>query len=333
MPKLFIAHVPLILQQAKVMRPLKPAFISTMTKSGTWYNREFYYFYSELLKGRSSTQILQSMISKKMKINPIIKTDFNKFGYDAFFISHWLCPGFSDYDGKYRSNWNNLNFYSNYTYPSKIGRFGYLNSEQIKERYDIDNNWIPEKNKNCRLVYFYRNPLDQSVSYFTAIQKIKLQKLRYRINSEGEQVLIKDIHEFIRTVGMDMYMKHLLTFRLMKEKYPDNILLITYEKLVSDPKSTFQKVLNYIGHDVTLNDNYDKFKIALEMSSKKNILKLENAYGRSITGTVKEEFKDERQLRDGRTGKWKEHLSKNDFNYISQRLQEYDFSIDDFTIE
>ena len=162
---------------------------------------------------------------------------------------------------------------------------------------------------------------------------MKLKRLRYRTNSQGEYVLMKDIHEFIRAVGMDMYIKHLLTFMLMKEKYPDNILLITYEMLVRDPKSTFQKVLNYLGHDVTLSENYEKFKIALDMSSKKSIVKLENAYGRSIAGHFKDEFPNERQLRDGRIGKWKEYLGKNDLNYITQRLQDFDISIDDYIIE
>ena len=69
------------------------------------------------------------------------------------------------------------------------------------------------------------------------------------------------------------------------------------------------------------------------MSSKKNIIKLENAYCKSLPGHFKEEFKDERQLRDGRIGKWKEYLGKNDLKYITQRLQEYDISIDDFILE
>ena len=331
---LFIVHIPLTLQRATVIRALKPAFISTMSRSGTWYNREFYYFYNELLKGGTSSEILQSMIFSKLKISSLMKTDYNKIGYDPFFISHWLCPGFSDYNGKFRNDWDNLNFYSDYTYPSNFDQIpGYFNSEQIKVRYDISNNWVPVNNADSKLVYFYRNPLDQSVAYFSAIQNMKLQKLRYRKDSQGNLVLIKDIHEFLRTVGMDMYIKHFLTFQLMKKKYPNNLLLITYENLVRDPKIIFRKVLNFLGHDVTLSGNYEKFEKALNMSSKENIIKLENAYGRSIPGHYKDEFNDERQLRDGRIGKWKKYLDKNDLNYIAQRLQEYDISIDDFTIE
>jgi hypothetical protein len=109
--------------------------------------------------------------------------------------------------------------------------------------------------------------------------------------------------------------------------------LITYENLVRDPKSTFQRVHNYLGYDVRLNENNEKYKIALDMSIKESIVKFENAYGRSILGHFKEKFPDEKQLRDGRIGKWKDYLSVNDFNYITQRLQEYDISIDDFILE
>ena len=80
---------------------------------------------------------------------------------------------------------------------------------------------------------------------------------------------------------------------LMKKKYPNNLLLITYENLVRDPKIIFRKVLNFLGHAVTLSGNYEKFEKALNMSSKENIIKLENAYGRSIPGHYKDEFNDE----------------------------------------
>tara|TARA_B100001964_G_C13902303_1_gene452171 strand:- start:38 stop:580 length:543 start_codon:yes stop_codon:yes gene_type:complete len=153
--KLFIVHIPLTLQRAKVIRSLKPAFISTMTKSGTWYNREFFYFYNQLLEGKKKSEIIDYMVKKRMKIPSLIKANNNKLGYDAFFISHWLCPGFSGYNGKYRKNWENLIFYSDYTYPSNFGPIlGYLNSDQIKKRYDVIGNWCPGKNVNARLIFY-----------------------------------------------------------------------------------------------------------------------------------------------------------------------------------
>ena len=63
--KPFIVYIPLILQRAKLIRALKPAFISTMTRSGTWYNREFFYFYNQLLEGKKRSEIIDYMLKKK----------------------------------------------------------------------------------------------------------------------------------------------------------------------------------------------------------------------------------------------------------------------------
>ena len=40
----FTGQIPFLFQNIGLARELKPAFISTKTKSGTWYNREFFYF-------------------------------------------------------------------------------------------------------------------------------------------------------------------------------------------------------------------------------------------------------------------------------------------------
>ena len=45
-----------------VFRKLKPAFISTQVRSGTWYNREFFYFYNQLLNGKSATSIVDAIV-------------------------------------------------------------------------------------------------------------------------------------------------------------------------------------------------------------------------------------------------------------------------------
>ena len=265
----FTGQIPFLFQNIGLARELKPAFISTMTKSGTWYNREFFYFYNQLLAGKKSRVILDNMISNKIKIPSLIKSDFTKTGYDAFFISHWVCPGFESYNGKYSKEWNKLKFYSIYTYPSSISQIpSYLTPSMIRKRYNIYYNWDPLKNKNAKNVYFYRNPLDQSISYFTGIQKMKLQSLRYRTNSRGEKEKINNVHEFIRTVGMDMYIKHLLPFILMQVKYPDNFLIIKFENLVRNPELIFNNVLKFLNIDFNSNGRFDLFKEALRMSSK-----------------------------------------------------------------
>ena len=327
-------QIPYILQKGRLIRELKPGFISTMTKSGTWYNRELFYFYNKLISGETSTEIIDNMISEKKKIRALIKSDYDKTGYDAFFISHWGCPGFDRYNGKYKKEWDNLIFYNSYTYPSFLGQIpNRLTQKTMEKRYNTYYNWNPEKNNDARLVYLYRNPLDQSVSYFTSIQKMKLQELRYGINNQSEKILIKDVKDYIRTVGMDNYIKHYLPYTLMKEKYPDNFLLIQYESMVREPEKTFGDIFEFLEIDITRGDNMEYFQNAIQMSHKENIIKLENAYGRSIANQFLEDQTGERQLRDGKISKWKNYFNSKDLEYINKRLNQFRLSLDDFTIE
>ena len=42
--------------------PQKVGFISTMSRSGTCYNREFFFYFNELLKKKSKEQIINEMV-------------------------------------------------------------------------------------------------------------------------------------------------------------------------------------------------------------------------------------------------------------------------------
>ena len=331
---LAFGQAPYLLYKIGIFRDLKPAFISTMTKSGTWYNREVFYFYNELINGNAPKDIYNNMISKKMKIPSMIKSNYIETGYDAFFISHWACPNFQNYLGSNKMQWDNLIFYCIHNYPSYFGQISSrLSPKMLEKRYNTSYNWNPEKNTDAKLVYLYRNPLDQSVSYFTSIQKMKQQELRYRINNEGKKILNKNIKDYIRSVGMDMYIKHFLPYKLMKEQFPDNFLLIEYESMVRSPEKTFGDIFEFLGIDITRRNNTECFNKALEMSSRENIIKLENAYGRSISNQFLEDQTAERQLRDGKISKWKNYFNSKDLEYINKRLDQFGLSLDNFTIE
>ena len=50
------------------LAPKKVGFISTMSRSGTWYNREFFFFFNELLSNKSKDQIIDEFVLEKKKI-------------------------------------------------------------------------------------------------------------------------------------------------------------------------------------------------------------------------------------------------------------------------
>ena len=43
-----------------------------------------------------------------------------------------------------------------------------------------------------------------------------------------------------------MYLKHYLSFKLLKNIFPENILILYYENMVKNPQENFLKVLNFI---------------------------------------------------------------------------------------
>jgi len=303
-------------------RNITPFIICTMARSGTWYNREFFYFFNQLLMGKSKEEIISKIIQTDKKLKYFQKLDKNKFNFDSTFIQHWLCPGFKEsYNGKYRKQWDKLEFYSDHL-PQKFSEF--MNYYNV---YDKTN---PLKNINAKIIYYYRNPLDQNISHFNAIQTNVVQKLNYYYDKSSQKNLrFKDIHQYLRVAGMDMYIKHYLSFKLMKEKFPNNVLILEYENLVRSPEENFRKVLNFINYDSK--EKYEKeFKDALFLSSKESIVKLENKLGHAFSKSFKD--KNKRQLSDGRTGRWKEILNNEDLKYIELRLNEFDLKLSDFII-
>ena len=87
------------------------------------------------------------------------------------------------------------------------------------------------------------------------------------------QDIYKDVKDYIRTVGMDNYIKHFLPYKLMKEKFPDNFLLIQYESVVRDPEKIFSNIFKFLGIDITRGNNMEYFQNAIQMSRKENIIK------------------------------------------------------------
>tara|TARA_B100001769_G_C22045791_1_gene562088 strand:- start:653 stop:1246 length:594 start_codon:yes stop_codon:yes gene_type:complete len=186
----------------------------------------------------------------------------------------------------------------------------------------------PYNNSKAKVVYYYRNPLDQAVAYFKTIQTHLDEDLKYYYDFQlKKKKIFTDVHDFLRKGGIDMYIKHYLSFNLTQKIYPNNILMLSYENMVNNPEENFLKVLDFIGHKV----DKDSFEQAIKLSSKESIIELENAYGGAISQAYKN--KNDRQLRDAKIGKWKNKLNNDDFEYIEKRFREFQMNINSFTLE
>ena len=82
--------------------------------------------------------------------------------------------------------------------------------------------------------------------------------------------------------------------------------------------------------------SYDEDKLVIDgfpasiLSSKENIVKLENRLGHAFSQSFTD--KNKRQLSDGRTGRWKEILKDEDLKFIEFRLNEFDLKLDNFIL-
>ena len=302
------------------LRNFKPFLISAMGRSGIWYNREFFFFYNKILSGEDPKSIIENMVKEKFKIKYFINLNVNEFGYDSVFIQHFLCPGFENkYFGNFKEEWNNLIFYSKHIPPEYT---------EIMLKKDIDKKVNPYINPYSKIIYYYRNPLDQFVSYYNAIQTAIDDELKYYYNYETKKKeKFLDIHDFIRKAGVDMYIKHYLSFKLSQKIFPNNILILTYEDMVRNPQDNFTKVLNFIGHNI----NKKAFSEALKMSSKDSIVKLENAYDGPISKAYK--YNTDRQLKNAKIGKWQNELNSFDLEHIKERFTEFKIDLDTFTLK
>ena len=116
----------------------------------------------------------------------------------------------------------------------------------------------------------------------------------------------------------------------MKDLYLDNILLLKYENLIRNPKSTFLSVLTHFGHDVEDSNHLKKVEMALLMSSKKSLKKIEKLIGNSL---AKDQINsNQSHIRDGSVGQWSSHFEQSDLAKIQERLERFGLSLTDFDV-
>ena len=127
-----------------------------------------------------------------------------------------------------------------------------------------------------------------------------------------------------------MYLKHFLSFKLTSDLYPKNLLLLTYEDMVTDPEKNFFLVLKFLELDFLIKKFKKKFLKALEMSSIENIKKIEKLYGRSINNSYVNSSNS--QIINGKIGNWKNFLKNDSIDLFEKRFRKFNLEIKKFNI-
>ena len=283
------------------------SIISTMPRSGTWMLSMFFQAFNELLYSREleNDHIREFNYYKKLNI--------------AKYHAHTIFPGFLDiYNGKFRKNWDKLDFFV-------IGyNYGY---EYLKEK---EKDFFPNLNENLKIVYVYRNPLDQAVSYHRHSQKHKDDRHNYVVINNKKRYFT-DVNDFVELVGIESYIKQYLSYHLVKEKFKSQLIMIPYERLVLDRTAYLMKISSFIGIDMSKRYMKENLERAVLLTESDNLKKIEKKVGRALGGDLTDS--NESHIRGGEVGKWEKHLSAKTVSLVEKRLKEFDLSLNDFILK
>ena len=239
-------------------------------------------------------------------------------GINMMAIGHTVCPGFDVYQGEHRAAWDALTFYIEGHNWAAHG------ISQTEGAFD------PSVNPDTRIALIYRNPLDQARSFFRHALNHVDPAVRHRIDETGATVGIRSVSDYLHTVGLDAYLKQYLTFHLLQNTYPDQILMLPYEELVARPQAAFTTMLEHFGHEVSPARGR-LLERAIHLASMDSMRKVEAALGHTIANDQR--AAGESHMRDGSAGGWRKHLSASDVEKVDARLRQFGLSIGDFRTE
>lgn len=280
-----------------------------MPKSGTWYLICFFWSYNEALKGKLP-DLANALKEMEVDADPAL----DSLGINVMHTVHCVAPGYEEANDPSYALWKDLQFYATF----------YNFGSRVANQYSN-----PIRNKNAKIIYIYRNPLDQFLSMFNHL--IHHSELSYRyMKKNGKEELIKSLPEFIfEASGIDSYIKQYHSFVYMKKNYPDNFLLVTYEDLMKNPDMILKRMLEFLGNPVITPTQQDAFRIARALTLIDSMKKIEEKSGRPLGEIQHPGHKS--HIKSGKIGNWKKHISSTEINEIERRFNKFGYSIYNFT--
>lgn len=269
---------------------------ATMPRSGTWMCAMLFHAFNGYL---NSYEIISDRI-RLFNFYPDLK--LNKFH------NHLIFPGFRGASGKWdlRPMWDKLDFYVE----------GYdVGSPMLAGKPFFD----PCQNPSARVIYVYRNPLDQCVSFYRHGKNHVNCRLTYAVRNGREQ-FISNANEFAEWVGLESYLKQFLTFHYMRNRCP-NLLMVRYEDLVRTPREVFKGMLSFLGISTGEEEKAEALNRAVEYVNAENLKKLEQKLGRALGNDQR--TNGESHMRGGLVGSWREHLSDETVQGAWRRFEEF----------
>lgn len=309
----------------KVMFAFKPprvGVIATLTRSGTWYCRCFFFALHKLLAGDEfdSTELVREFYAEDREFKDVKNT----LGLDKLIIAHATCPGFKDhYRGELRESWDKLEFYG----EGHVHDNGDIIMQKSKRKKIFD----PYYNHNSKIVYIYRNPLDSAVSFMKALENYKNPRVMYKKDSDGNKAPFEDVKDYIYSAGLPAFIKQFFTFKAMREMFPKNIIMVPYEDLIKKPEQTFMMMLAHFGYVLKNDHQLKMIRRALYLSSQDSLKVAEQNLGFNLAND--RAMSGDTQIRGGAVGKWKAFFDEIDIERIEIKMNAFNLSLKDCILE
>jgi len=286
----------------------RSCYLSTMPRSGTNFITYFFNYFHMALSG---TLDFKHPIPEEVVKGGWTASMEKSLNFKWFLVSHNYCPGFESLcSGEFRKKWNNI-------IKDKLEDNNDTNYIFLIEKFR--NVLYPNLNKNTKIIFLYRNPLDQIISLSKHF-KNHISPLANSGLDNNESIILL----------INQYLKMYLTYDYMKKQYPDNIKMVSYEKLVKDPKDMIKDILEYYNFDLTIDNRMELFEKTLELVTPKALRELELRMGKTLAGDQKVSSAKESHMRGGKTGNWKEFFSEDELYLIEKRFNEFNLTLNQF---
>lgn len=284
--------------------------LSTIPRSGTWFLRYAISFLHHLEQGGS----IVDRVTGRIVGNPDGPTfDFKRFrGGPLFhvqgtlpvphlFIGHTACPGFSakvagiDWWKRTRfhvSGYDYLHEGMTYRYtPVDLAPYDYTPVRVGRlER-------AASKGNSAPIALVYRNPLDQAASYYRYCRNHKDPTYNCL---DGRPLSSVPFRDYLFDSALGSYAKQFISFQAMADRYPGQVLLMPYERMLRDRDGALAMVLDHLNGAPR---DWPTLADAVWLARTEHMKAIEKELGRSLDGTRLEHGSHITQVNPGRPSK------------------------------
>ena len=173
------------------------------------------------------------------------------------------------------------------------------------------NNYQFTNNENTiGAIYIVRDPRDVAISYSKFLGKDIDETIEYILSDSCfEQDLFEN--ELYKKSVMGSWAYH---YNSWKNYKANEIIIVKYEDMLKKTNETFFKVLNYLNKIINIEVNEKKMMNAINLTSFKNLKKLEK------NGGFNENPSSNPFFRKGKIGEWKKTLNSKQIQKIEKKF-------------